>query len=104
MNNKTSRRLSAVQKDILFILYGYAERPNFSGPLSSMKLLGIINQGRFNSVADTNFRRSCHTLAQHGLLNKYRDRQSLMLAFDLTDAGREKAQGIYEARLAEIAQ
>ena len=104
MNNKPSKRISGVQKDILFILYAYAERQSVSGPLSGMKLLSIINQGRLNSVADTNFRRSCHTLAQHGLLNKYRDRQSLMLAFDLTAAGREKALGIYEARLAEIAQ
>ncbi|WP_261423541.1 chromosome segregation protein ParM [Serratia quinivorans] len=102
MNNQTSTRLSGVQKDILFVLYGLTERKNIAGPLPAMRLLEILNRGRLNQVADTNFRRSCHTLAQHGLLNKYRDRQSLKLAFGLTSAGNEKAQDVYQNRISEM--
>ncbi|STJ26726.1 putative plasmid-like protein [Citrobacter braakii] len=102
MNNKTSTRLSGVQKDILFVLFGLTERKSIDGPLPAMKLLDLLNRGRLNQVADTNFRRSCHTLAQHGLLNKYRDRQSLKLAFGLTSTGNEIAQGIYQKRIEEI--
>lgn len=102
MNNQTSMRLSGVQKDILFVLYGITERKNIDGPIPAMTLLGLLNRGRLNLVADTNFRRSCHTLAQHGLLNKYRDRQSLKLAFGLTATGTEIAQGIYQKRIEEM--
>ncbi|EFJ8793639.1 chromosome segregation protein ParM [Escherichia coli] len=104
MNNQTSTRLSGVQKDILFVLYGLTERKNIDGPLPAMTLLELLNRGRLNPVADTNFRRSCHTLAQHGLLNKYRDRQSLKLAFALTATGSGIALGIYQKRIEEIGQ
>ncbi len=102
MNNQTSKRLSGVQKDILFVLYGLTERKSLAGPLPGMQLLQILNRGRLNPVADTNFRRSCHTLAQHGLLNKYRDRQSLKLAFDLTSTGKENARNIYQHRISKM--
>lgn len=102
MNKETSTRLSGVQKDILFVLYGLTERKNIDGPLPTMTLLELLNRGRLNPVADTNFRRSCHTLTQHGLLSKYRDRQSLKLAFGLTATGSEIAQGIYQKRIEEI--
>ena len=102
MNTQTSKRLSGVQKDILFVLYGLTERKNINGPLPAMTLLQLLNRGRLNQVADTNFRRSCHTLAQHGLLSKYRDRQSLKLAFSLTTTGGEIAQGIYQKRIEEM--
>lgn len=102
MNKETSTRLSGVQKDILFVLYGLTERKNVDGPLPAMTILELLNRGRLNQVADTNFRRSCHTLAQHGLLNKYRDRQSLKLAFGLTATGSEIAQGIYQKRVEEL--
>lgn len=102
MNNQTSTRLSGVQKDILFVLYGLTERKNVDGPLPAMTILELLNRGRLNQVADTNFRRSCHTLAQHGLLNKYRDRQSLKLAFDLTSTGNEIARNIYQKRMVEM--
>jgi len=95
-------RLSAIQKDLLFVLFGLAERKKLSGPVPCMQLLGALNRGRLNFVADTNFRRSCHTLTQHGLLDKYRDRQSLKLAFGLTAAGEEIAGKIYQERLSEL--
>lgn len=99
MNNQTSKRLSAVQKNILFSLYGLMMRKGIDGPVPAMKMLMIVNSGRLNPVADTNFRRSCHTLMQNGLLNKYRDRQSLMLAFSLTRNGIELAKRIYDEKL-----
>lgn len=102
MNSDNSTRLSGVQKDILFVLHGLTARQDVSGPLPAMRLLEIINRGRLNQVADTNFRRSCHTLAQHGLLSKYRDRQSLKLAFALTATGSEIARNIYQTRIDEM--
>lgn len=96
-----SNRLSGVQKDILFVLYGLAERKSINGPVPAMKLLQIVNSGRLNPVADTNFRRSCHTLAQRELLEKYRERQSLKLAFGLTPAGFDMAKEIYRERVGE---
>lgn len=94
-------RLSRVQKDVLFVLYGLAER-NLIGPFPAMRLFSILNKGRLQPVADTNFRRSCHTLNRHGLLSKYRVQQSLTLAFGLTEEGFEIARDIYQKRLTEM--
>ncbi len=94
-------RLSGVQKDVLFVLYGLAER-KLAGPVPAMHLFSILNKGRLQPVADTNFRRSCHTLVQHGLLSKYRDHQSLKLAFGLTAEGLEIARDVYQKRLTEM--
>ncbi|EHI8346934.1 chromosome segregation protein ParM [Salmonella enterica] len=96
-----SMRLSGVQKDVLFVLYGLAER-QLAGPFPAMQLFSILNKGRLQPVADTNFRRSCHTLNRHGLLSKYRDNQSLTLAFGLTEAGLEIAREVYHKRLTEM--
>jgi hypothetical protein len=52
-------RLSCVQKDVL------AER-NLAGPFPAMQLFSILNKGRFQPVADTNFCRS-------GFLPKFYD-------------------------------
>lgn len=41
MNNQTSTRLSGVQKDILFVLYGLTERKNIDGPLPAMTILEL---------------------------------------------------------------
>lgn len=101
VTNTPDMRLSGVQKDLLFVLYGLAER-RLAGPFSAMQLFSIINKGRLQPVADTNFRRSCHTLVRHGLLSKYRDHQSLKLAFALTTEGLETARDIYQKRLREM--
>lgn len=85
----------------MFVLYGLAER-QLAGPFPAMQLFSILNKGRLQPVADTNFRRSCHTLNRHGLLSKYRDNQSLTLAFGLTEAGLEIAREVYHKRLTEM--
>lgn len=95
-------RLSAVQKDILYVLYGLEMRQGKVAPLPLISLLRIVNSVRLQLLADTNFRRSCHTLNQHGLLEKYRDRQSLQLAFALSATGREKAREIYQTRINDM--
>jgi hypothetical protein len=59
----------------------------------------MLTLGRRQPIADTNFRWLCHTLTRHGLLEKYRDRQSLKLAFSLSNAGKEVATVIYVSRI-----
>ncbi|WP_017891087.1 hypothetical protein [Serratia sp. S4] len=95
-------RLSAVQKDVIFVLFDLVERKGITGAVSAMRLLSMINYGRCQLVADTNFRRSCHTLVQHGFLEKYRDRQSLKLAFRLSPMGKENAAIHYASRLEKL--
>lgn len=92
-------RLSATQKDVLYILFSIEARGRFD-PVPGMKLLELLNLTRSSEVHDKNFRTSCHTLVTNGLLDKYRS-STLMLAFKLTADGREKANEIYQARIEE---
>lgn len=69
--------------------------------LYRVKILEMINSARQSGIHGTNFRTSCHTLVENGLLNKYRN-ASLKLAFRLTDDGRERAGEIYRKRLEEV--
>ena len=89
-------RLSAIQKDVLFVLFAIRTKGK-AGPVPSMTLLGMINRGRSAEVFPSNFRTSCHTLVDNGLLGKYRDEQ-LNLGFSLTEAGAELGGQIYQAR------
>ncbi|MEW5137376.1 hypothetical protein AB1Y39_09335 [Escherichia coli] len=72
-----------------------------TGRLPGVKILEMINSARQSGIHGTNFRTSCHTLVENGLLNKYRN-ASLKLAFRLTDDGRERAGEIYRKRLEEV--
>lgn len=92
-------RLSSTQKDVLFILYAI-EAGGKAEPVQC-KILEMINSARQSGIHGTNFRTSCHTLVENGLLNKYRN-ASLKLAFRLTDDGRERAGEIYRKRLEEV--
>ncbi|EBD8899352.1 chromosome segregation protein ParM [Salmonella enterica] len=92
-------RLSSTQKDVLFILYAI-EAGGKAEPVPGVKILDMINSARQSGIHGTNFRTSCHTLVENGLLNKYRN-ASLKLAFRLTDDGRERAGEIYRKRLEE---
>ncbi|HGM7842856.1 TPA: chromosome segregation protein ParM [Serratia marcescens] len=78
-------RLSAIQKDVLFVLSSLEAR-GITAPVPATRLLGMINAARSAQVYPTNFRTSCHTLVKHGLLKKYRN-PSLHLAFTLTEVG-----------------
>lgn len=88
-------RLSATQKDVLCVLCDLAVRKNITGPVPAMQLLAMINLVRVKPIADTNFRTSCHTLVKHGLLQKFRNPDSLQLAFSLSQNGLNKARPIY---------
>lgn len=85
-------RLSSTQKDVLFILYAI-EAGGKAEPVPGVKILEMINSARQSGIHGTNFRTSCHTLVENGLLNKYRN-ASLKLAFRLTDDGRERRRDI----------
>ena len=96
-----SMRLSAIQKDVLFVLYALTEKGH-RGPVSGMKLLELINSQRMAEIHASNFRISCNTLVGHTLLNRYRN-SSLQLAFTLTEKGREVGKELYQQRTAELA-
>lgn len=89
-------RLSAIQKDVLLVLFAISSKGK-AGPVASMALLGMINRGRDLEVFPSNFRASCHTLVDNGLLEKYRDEQ-LNLGFWPTGAGLELGGQFYRAR------
>lgn len=92
-------RLSAIQKDVLFVLFAIRSKGK-AGPVPGMTLLGMINRGRAPEVFASNFRASCHTLVDNGLLHKYRDEQ-LNLGFSLTEEGAERGAKIYQDRAKE---
>lgn len=92
-------RLSAVQKDVLFVLYALRERGKTTATPATA-LLKIINKGREIPLFATNFRTSCHTLAENGLTKMYRN-ESLKLYFELSESGLEVAKDIYNERTKE---
>ncbi|MFV0262046.1 MAG: chromosome segregation protein ParM [Kluyvera sp.] len=91
-------RLSAIQKDLLFVLYALRERNPDQTVIPSVRLFRMLEQNSRKTFFATNFRTSCHTLHRHGLLSKYRN-ASMKLAFGLTDTGADIARDIYTARL-----
>lgn len=90
-------RLSAIQKDVLFILYAIEQKGN-SLPVPSVIVLNMLNKSRTADVFDSNFRASCHKLNEHKMIDKYRS-QSLKLAWGLSELGRNKAAEIYQTRI-----
>ncbi len=90
-------RLSATQKDILFVLYAIEQKGN-KNPIPGMTLLKMINSSRSSEIFDTNFRASCHKLNENKMIGKYRS-SSLKLAWALTELGRQKAGEVFENRI-----
>lgn len=82
-------RISAIQKDVLYVL-AVLEGKKILEPVPLVKILTIVNAGRSRDIHTNNFRVSCHTLVDNGLLQKYRSR-SLHLAFTLSESGRQLA-------------
>ena len=99
MSSKRNIRISATQKDILFVLYAI-EQKGLKAPISSMKIFNMINSSRSNKIFDTNFRTSCHTLASNEFIYKLRD-GSLKLAYKLTLKGRQTAESIFKERVGQ---
>lgn len=89
-------RLSAIQKDVLFLLASIEARGN-DRPVPVATLLQMINRVRTAPVFATNFRASCHTLGDRQLVNMFRNEQH-HLALRLTENGRECAAPIVAVR------
>lgn len=89
-------RLSATQKDVLFVLYALRCRGNHA-PMINTRLLQLINTSRSTAIHASNFRQSCHTLHAYQFLHQYRQ-PSQELAWQLTERGGEAAQLIYQQR------
>lgn len=90
-------RLSTIQQDILFILYAI-EQKGYKEPVPSMNVLNMINASRTSLIADTNFRASCHTLNDNGMVEKFRCPTSLKLSWSLSETGRIKASEVFESK------
>ncbi|OES25840.1 putative oRF7 [Alteromonas macleodii] len=71
--------------------------------MANMVLLTMINDSRGNGIADRNFRTSCHTMKENGLLTEYRGKGHT-LHWTLTEAGLDKAMPIFKERMAEAEQ
>ncbi|MBL5885616.1 chromosome segregation protein ParM [Lelliottia amnigena] len=93
-------RISAIQKDILFVLYALRVRGN-KGPVASTRLLSLINAHRGQEIHSSNFRISCHTMALHGLVVLSYSK-SLKLLVGLGIDGNIIGSEIYDARLREL--
>lgn len=92
-------RLSAIQKDVLFLLASIEAR-GYEQPVPVAKLLQMINSIRTEPVFATNFRASCHTLSARQLVREYRNERH-HLALMLTENGRECA-GLIVAKRTQI--
>lgn len=93
-------RISAIQKDILFVLYALKVRGN-TEPVASTRLLSLINGQRGQDIHSSNFRASCHTMAVHKLVILSYSK-SLKLLVRLSVDGHIAGSEIYEARLREM--
>lgn len=91
-------RLSAIQKDILFLLYVIKKR-GFDKSVPGMTLLNMIKSSRSTCslIENSNFRASCHTLNKHGLISEFRGKGHT-LAWQITPAGAHHGKLIYDDR------
>ena len=63
-------RISKTQKDVLLVLYHILSK-GVLRPIPSADLLAMINSSRDKALAASNFRVSCHTLADNGLIHSH---------------------------------
>ena len=89
-------RISAIQKDTLFLLYAFEK--NKRSLVRQTAMLKMISSQK-KEVFPNNYSASCRTLKKNGLVNIERD-DSLFLWLSLTNSGRELARNIYEERTA----
>ncbi len=86
-------RLSSIQKTVLFVLLAIENRMGEQTYVESAELNGIINKNRDHAVLPNNFRVSCHTLKNNGLLC-FERADDLAIKFALTELGRLVAKKI----------
>lgn len=79
-------RLSGIQRMTLRLLLVIEQR-GIASPVPGTKLFEMVERNRTSSSYLSNYRKSCHTLVDRGLIERHRS-PSLQLAFRLTDVGR----------------
>ncbi|HHQ6598059.1 TPA: hypothetical protein ACSTLU_004364 [Serratia fonticola] len=90
-------RLSAIQKDTLFILHAFRLKGR-TGGIRQTGLFNIVSANRPSELFPNNYSISCRTMAKNGLVTLERD-DSLRLYLTLTAAGAEQAAEIYKQRV-----
>ena len=88
-------RISKTQKDVLLVLYHILSK-GVLRPIPSADLLAMINSSRDKALAASNFRVSCHTLADNGLIQSTRG-SGLQLQWQLTQEGIKMTTPLYAA-------
>ncbi|WP_142591759.1 hypothetical protein [Serratia marcescens] len=98
MGAETQRRPSPLQRRILIVLAALdAKRP---GPVATKDIERLLAQGGDAPVYGNNLRGSCRRMEIAGWLLTLRNRRSLQLAVELTDAGRAVATPLLADELA----
>ncbi|MEN4051926.1 hypothetical protein P9A10_25230 [Serratia marcescens] len=89
MTTANTRRPSPLQRRVLIVLAALdSKRP---GPVATKDIERLLLQGENTPVYGPNLRASCRRMETAGWLRTLRNRQSLQLAVELTDAGRAVA-------------
>nr|WP_241391444.1 hypothetical protein [Serratia proteamaculans]ULG18677.1 hypothetical protein Puna18p_00135 [Serratia proteamaculans] len=89
MSAEKARRPSPLQRRVLIVLAALdAKRP---GPVATKDIERLLAQGGDAPVYGNNLRGSCRRMEAAGWLRTLRNRQTLQLAVELTDAGRAVA-------------
>ncbi len=93
-----ARRPSPLQRRVLIVLAALdAKRP---GPVATKDIERLLAQGGDAPVYGNNLRASCRRMEASGWLHTLRNRSSLQLAVELTDAGRAVATPLLADELA----
>ncbi|MBP1133538.1 hypothetical protein JOE25_005161 [Serratia sp. PL17] len=91
-------RLSAIQKDTLFLLHAFRLKGR-AGGIRQTALFNIVRSNRSEELYPNNYSLSCRTMAKNGLVILERD-ESLRLYLTLTELGSKVAETIYNERVA----
>lgn len=79
-------RISEIQALTLRLLLLFAKKGQ-SGPIPSVALLSAVEKNRAKTTYASNFRKSCHILAENGFIHLHRNQKSLKMAYTLTPLG-----------------
>ncbi|WP_017891072.1 hypothetical protein [Serratia sp. S4] len=100
MTTVNVRRPSPLQRRVLIVLAALdVQRP---GPVATKDIERLLAQGGEAPVYGNNLRGSCHRMEAVGWLRTLRNRSSLQLAVELTDAGRAVATPLLADELAAV--
>jgi hypothetical protein len=89
-------RLSAIQKDTLFLLHAFRLKGR-AGGIRQTALFNIVRSNRSEELYPNNYSLSCRTMAKNGLIILERD-ESLRLYLTLSEHGADLAVQIFNQR------